>query len=88
MGAGERERSRSGRLHDAELLRNYSMKQATNDREMEFHTARVLLNEARARRRSPGFHATLLEWAANARKRAAAVPRELKQADLFMETMR
>lgn len=55
------------------------------DREVNIHTARVLLNEARARRRSHSFHATLLEWAANARRRAAAVPRELKQADLFME---
>jgi hypothetical protein len=64
------------------------MTRRTTDREADIHTARVLLNEARARRRSPSFHATLLEWAANARRRAAAVPRELKQADLFMETMR
>lgn len=62
-------------------------RQRSTDREVDIHTARVLLNEARARRRSPSFHARLLAWAANARRRAAAVPRELKQADLFMETM-
>lgn len=64
------------------------MTRRTTDREVDIHTARVLLNEARSRRRSPSFHATLMEWAANARRRAAVTPRELKQADLFMETMR
>lgn len=63
-------------------------RQRLTDREIDIYTARVLLNEARARRHLSSFHATLLEWAANARRRAAAVPRELKQADLFMETMR
>lgn len=42
-------------------------------REIEIHTAKVCLNEARARRLThPRFSATLLQWAANARRRAAA----------------
>lgn len=34
------------------------------------HLARVYLAQARARRHQPAFHATLLQWAANARRRA------------------
>lgn len=49
-----------------------------NDREANIHSARVYLAEARRRRRQ-SFGFVLLEWAANARRRAAAfiVQREL-----------
>jgi hypothetical protein len=52
-------------------------------REIEIHTARVLVAEAR-KRRGTRFAATLLQWAANARKRAAALPGTAPiQPDLF-----
>ncbi len=57
------------------------MARAFTDREINLHTARVLLGEAKARRAAGRSHAVLLQWAANARKRAAAdIP---PQADLF-----
>lgn len=40
------------------------------DREFAIHRARVYLTEARKRRFDSGFHATLLRWAANARREA------------------
>lgn len=46
---------------------------------IDLHCARVYLAEAR-RRRGQRFAHTLLQWAANARKRAASEP---KQRDLF-----
>ena len=52
-------------------------------RDQNIYTARVLLREAMARRGSPDFHATLLEWAGNARRRAQAAKPEAVQADLF-----
>jgi len=55
----------------------------TFDRDIEIHTARVLLREAMARRSSPSFHATLLLWAGNARRRAMHCVTESKQPDLF-----
>ena len=36
----------------------------------DIHQARVYLAQARVRRHQPEFHATLLQWAANARTRA------------------
>lgn len=36
----------------------------------EIHMARVFIAQARSRRHQSAFHATLLQWAANARKRA------------------
>ena len=45
------------------------------ERELELHSARVYLSEA-MRRRAMGqmaFSTTLLEWATNARRRAAAI---------------
>ena len=36
----------------------------------DLHCARVYLAEARRRRNQPAFHAVLLEWAANCRRRA------------------
>lgn len=42
---------------------------AISEREMALHQARVFLREARARRSTP-FAAVLLQWAANARRRA------------------
>lgn len=44
------------------------------------HCARVYLAEARRRRHTPSFHATLLRWAANMRRRAGAAA---MQRDLF-----
>ena len=46
---------------------------------IDLHIARVYLAEAR-RRRGQRFAHTLLQWAANARKRAANEP---QQRDLF-----
>ncbi len=51
-------------------------------REVEIHTAKVLIAEAR-RRRGQSFAFTLLEWAANARKRAAVLSDKPIQGDLF-----
>lgn len=41
-----------------------------SERDFAVHRARVYLREARARRRDASFHATLLLWAANARREA------------------
>ncbi len=46
----------------------------------DYHCARVYIAEARRRRHTPSFHATLLRWAANARQRAAA---EQMQREMF-----
>ena len=56
-----------------------------DERASHIHTARVLIQEARNRRaRSPAFADTLLQWAANARRRAMACrPGPPAQADLF-----
>lgn len=53
----------------------------------EFHEyhARVLEREAEARPHDPGFQATLREWAANTRRRGAAIKRTPVQGDLFGE---
>ena len=52
------------------------------ERQLEVHAARVYLAEATRRRGQP-FSFTLLQWAANARKRAAAIPIKPRQGDLF-----
>lgn len=52
-----------------------------SEREANLHCARVYLAEsARRTRTHRGFAFTLLEWAANARRRAAAEP---AQRELF-----
>lgn len=43
-----------------------------DSRDQHIFTAGVLLREARARRHQRAFHAVLLLWAGNARRRAAA----------------
>jgi hypothetical protein len=48
------------------------MKHAATERAACIHQARVYLAQARVRRGST-FHATLLKWAANARRRAMPV---------------
>lgn len=49
------------------------MARTISEREINLHCAKVYLREARVRRhRDPAFSATLLMWAANARRRAAA----------------
>jgi hypothetical protein len=54
------------------------------EREINLHCARVYLREARIRRASqPKFAATLVEWAANARRRAAAIDARPAQMDMF-----
>lgn len=40
-----------------------------NDRRFQIFVARVYLREASRRRGQRSFHATLLQWAANARRR-------------------
>ena len=45
-----------------------------------WHCARVYIAEARRRRHDAAFHAVLLRWAANARRRGAEATR---QRELF-----
>ena len=57
-------------------------------RAMLIHCARVYLHEARFRRRHAyaclrGFHHTMLIWAGNARRQAAAIDVRPAQPDLF-----
>lgn len=47
------------------------------------YMARVMLTEASRRRGQPDFHAVLLEWAANARKRQQVEPKPPWQRELF-----
>lgn len=53
------------------------------DRAMYIHCARVYLAESRKRQHQRAFSFTLLDWAGNARRRAAAQPRDAMQTDLF-----
>ncbi|WP_234775053.1 hypothetical protein [Paraburkholderia tropica] len=61
------------------------------EREWHIHMARVHLFHARVSRHHPGWHATLLRWAADRRIRAAtppepvlaAEPEQPAQLDLF-----
>ena len=53
------------------------------DREFQIHVARVYLTEA-ARRRHQNVYWTLIAWAQNARRRAAAVPATPQQGTLFV----
>lgn len=52
------------------------------DRETNLYAARVYVAEAQ-RRRGTAFAATLLQWAANARQRAAAADRKPVQIEMF-----
>lgn len=52
------------------------------ERATTIHCARVYLAESRRRGRQ-GFAFVLLDWAANARRRAMAMPREAAQGRLF-----
>lgn len=61
------------------------MRGNVTSRDQDVFTARVLLREARARRHQRRSHATLLEWAANARRRAAAAPTFPLQFSLWPE---
>ncbi|MBB5462919.1 hypothetical protein [Paraburkholderia sp. Cpub6] len=55
-----------------------------NDRELHIHMARVHLFHARVSRHHPGWHATLLRWAAERRIRAMMKTTEAPaQLDLF-----
>ena len=51
------------------------------ERQSHIHVARVYLTESHRRGRDP-FAFTLLQWAANARRRAMAAPAN-EQLDLF-----
>lgn len=54
------------------------------DRASHIHTARVYLAQSRHfTRRARGFSFVLLQWAANARRRAMAVNTSPVQGDLF-----
>lgn len=44
-----------------------------SERDMALYSAQVYLREARARRHQVAFHATLLQWAANTRRRIVAM---------------
>lgn len=62
------------------------MSDAKKESAFQLHYARVLLRESIARRRTRGgFHWALLEWAGNARRRAAAIITN-PQPDLFAAT--
>jgi hypothetical protein len=50
------------------------------NRAFHIRMARVYLGEASRRRRQPAFHAVLLRWAANRRRKAAERP---AQGELF-----
>lgn len=52
------------------------------ERALQIHMARVSINEAKNRRGSPGFHCWMLDMAARARLKAAAI-RVTVQPDLF-----
>lgn len=59
-------------------------KSPAEQRDFEIYYARVLLREARARRRlHRGFALSLLEWAGNARRRALAIDVRPAQPSLF-----
>ncbi len=47
------------------------------------YLARIYIAQARAFRRHPGFHATLMTWAAERRRRAAQAAVKNKQLELF-----
>jgi hypothetical protein len=50
-------------------------------RAANIHQARVYLAQARVRRHQPGFHAVLLAWVADARRRASFF--SISQRELF-----
>jgi hypothetical protein len=52
-----------------------------SEREINIHTARVLLGEARNRRSAPRSWCVMMEWAGHARRRAAAAIE--REPDLF-----
>jgi hypothetical protein len=56
-------------------------KSPAEQRAFLIYYARITLREARARRQDRSFSATLLGWAANARRQAMAIRPE--QGDLF-----
>ena len=59
-------------------------KTPAEERSFRIYYARVLLREARARRRSnPKFAADLLAWAGKARREALAIDVSPPQLDLF-----
>lgn len=56
------------------------MKIADSGRAFSIHFAKVCLGEAARRRHDIDFHILLMTWAANARRRAAAEPRQKELA--------
>lgn len=59
------------------------LRPAGDERAFLIHYARVMLNEARARRSDRSFSFFLLAAAARARREAAAIDLRPRQADLF-----
>lgn len=54
------------------------------ERDVQIHCAKVYLREARARRvLHPRFAGTLLQWAANCRRRASEIDTRPAQGSLF-----
>ena len=61
-----------------------TIRSSTTDRAPHIHTARVYLAQSRRfAHRARGFSFVLLRWAANARRRAAAINTGPVQGDLF-----
>jgi hypothetical protein len=54
-----------------------------SQRELHIHMARIHLFHARVSRHHPAWHATLLRWAAERRRRATQKPEMHEQLDLF-----
>lgn len=82
--------SQNDRIHDPNrpYLGNPDFPDLDNDREFHLGMARLHLSEARARRNIPaqrGFTFLLMEWAANARRRAMQIPKAGRQMQLFGE---
>lgn len=62
----------------------FEPKSPAAERDYQIYYARVMLREARARRRFHAQHARLLDWAATARGLAARI---MRQPDLFASTV-
>ena len=79
--------ARAGEYRPARLrFADHGREEGVSEYEIAMHTARVCLGEARARRAtSPRLADTMLQWAANARRRAMAakVTSAPAQGDLF-----
>lgn len=67
------------------MSRTYPSGEKTPAEQREFliYYAKVLLREARARRHQTAFHASLIGWAAKARREASEIDLRPAQGELF-----